>query len=149
MQVPATVNPYADGVDVRGFELDELWPQVDPEFKPFGAKVLVQLRRVIDRTKSGIILTDDTMATEAWNTQVGKVIALGDLAYKSRKDGQHWPEGPWVQLGDFVRFTRYAGDRLTIKMEDGGKPVTILIMNDHDLLGQYTGDPRLVRTFIE
>ena len=149
MQIAPTVNPYANGVDVTDYQLEELFPVVDPEFKPFGAKVMVQLRRTVNKTRSGIILTEDTTDTEAWNTQISKVIYLGPLAYKSRNDASAWPEGSWAKEGDFVRFARWVGDRLTIKMDDGGKPVVILIVNDHDLIGQYTGDPRLVRTFIE
>jgi len=143
------VSPYAQGLDLSQFTEEELFPTVDPEFKPFGAKIMVQLRRVMAKSRGGILLTNDTTDTEAWNQQVGKVIYLGDLAYKSRKDSTTWPEGPWVQLGDYVRFARYIGDRITVPMADGGKPVTILLMNDHDVLGRYTGDVRKVRTYIE
>lgn len=143
------VNPYAAGLDVSAFSMEELFPKLDLEFRPFGAKILVQLRRTISRSRGGIMLVDDTSDTEAWNTQVGKVIALGELAYKSRKDGQPWPEGAWAKEGMFVRFNRWSGDRMTFKLNDGEKPVVVLIMNDHDLLGEYTGDPRLVRAFIE
>lgn len=145
----ATVNPYDTGLDVTGHSLDDLWPVVDPQFRPFGAKVLVQLRRVMLVSKGGIALVDSTGDAEAWNMQVGKIIAMGPLAFKNRKTFEDWPEGAWAKQGDYVRFPRWGGDRLSIDLKDGNKPVVILILNDSDLWGAYEGDPRQIRAFIE
>lgn len=150
ISVPVTVKPYADGQDASGMTLEEAFPTVNPEFKPYGSKILVQLRRVRAKSKGGIILTTESTDSEAWNMQVGMLIAAGPLAFKNRKTGEPWPEGTWAALGDFVRFPRWNGDRLTIRQpEDGLEPIVILILDDHHLLGQYTGDPLQVRSFIE
>lgn len=149
MSLPMTVNPYATGFDVSSREMEELFPEVDPQFKPFGSRVLIQLRRVLTQSKGGIQLVQDTTDTEAYNIQVGKIIAMGPLAFKNRKDGKDWPEGTWAGVDDYVRFPRWGGDRLTIPLADGGLPVTVLILNDHDLLGAYTGDPRDVKAYLE
>lgn len=143
-----TVNPYASGVDTAGHSLEDLFPTVDAEFRPFGARVVVQLRRVITQTKSGIIFGRDTKDTEAYNIQVGRVVSMGSLAFCNRKTGEDWPEGKWAEVGDFVRFQRHVGDRLSIKMADGGEDVVMLILNDADLTGKYTGDPLAVRSYI-
>lgn len=148
MDQPVTVNPYSTGIDASGFDMEQLWPEVDPQFKPFGARLLIQIRRVVTTTKSGLILVSESKDTEAWNMQVGKIISMGPLAFKNRKSAEDWPEGMWAKVGDFVRFPRWGGDRITVKMKDG-EPVVILILNDHDLLGAYQGDPREVHTFIE
>ena len=110
--------------------------------------MLVQLRRVITRTASGLYLAQDTKDTEAYNIQVGRVLAMGPLAFCNRTTGLPWAEGKWAQVGDFVRFQRHIGDRLTVKMEDGGEPVVVLLLNDADLSGKYTGDPLRVRSYI-
>jgi co-chaperonin GroES (HSP10) len=149
MEVPPTVSPYSTGLDVKGRSLDELFPVVDPQFKPFGSRVLIQLRRVILTSRGGIQLLEQTGDTEAWNMQVGKIIAMGPLAFKNRKTADEWPEGMWAGVGDYVRFPRWGGDRLSINLEDGHKPVVVLILNDHDLLGAYEGDPRDVRAYLE
>lgn len=153
-EVVPTVSPYSQGIDVSGRDMSELFPEVDPQFRPYGARVLIQLRRVVNKTKSGIILAEETQDNEAWNMQVGKIIAMGPLAFKNRKDGKEWPEGMWAKVGDYVRFPRWGGDRLSIPFvgSDGkpdGKPVVILILNDSDLWGEYTGDPRDVRAYID
>lgn len=144
-----TVNAYATGVKVGHVDLNALFPQIDPQFKPLGARILVQLRRVVTKTASGILLTDGTQQSEAWNMQVGKVIALGPLAFKNRKTAEPWPEGAWAKIGDYVRFPRWGGDRITVDLNDGEPPVVVLVLNDADLYGLYEGDPRDVRTFIE
>lgn len=150
MQTIPTVNPHSTGQDMSGFDLKDLFPEIDPGLKPFGSRVLIQLRRVVNMSKGGIILSAETKDTEEWNMQVGKLIAVGPLAFKNRKDGTEWPEGMWGKEGDFVRFPRWGGDRITVPMDDGfGGPVTVLILNDHDLLGAYTGDVRNVRSFIQ
>jgi co-chaperonin GroES (HSP10) len=150
IQVPPTVKPYADGQDASGTALEEAFPVVDPQFRPFGAKILVQVRRVMRVSKGGIILGTESKETEAWNMQVGKIIDVGPLAFKNRATSQPWPEGMWANIGDFVRFPRHVGDRLTVAVDDGrGDPVVILILDDHSLLGAYTGDPMKVRAFIQ
>lgn len=144
------VNPHSTGLDVSGFSLAELFPSIDPGLRPYGSRVLIQLRRVINMSKGGIALPQSAKDTEEWNMQVGKLIAVGELAFKNRKTFEDWPEGVWAQVGDFVRFPRWGGDRITVPMDDGiGGPVTVLILNDHDLLGAYTGDVRNVRSFIQ
>ena len=145
-----TVKPYADGQDASGYSVDEAFPPVDPQFRPFGAKILVQVRRVMFKSKGGIMLVNDSKETEAYNMQVGKIVAIGPVAFKNRKDYSDWPEGRWADVGDFVRFPRHIGDRLTVPMDDElGDPVVILILDDHNLLGAYTGDPMKVRAFIQ
>lgn len=148
--VPVTVNPYADGQDASGQDMADAFPDIDPEFEPFGSKILVQLRRVMSVSKGGIHLVTESKETESWNLQVGKIIKIGPLAFMNRKTGEAWPEGQWAKVGDFVRFPRWNGDRLTVPLQDGrGDPVTVLILDDHNLFGAYTGNPLKVRSFIQ
>jgi co-chaperonin GroES (HSP10) len=147
MQVES-VDPTGQGIDVSEHELEQLFPAVDPQFEPYGARVLVQLRRVVNESKGGIILSTETQRTEAWNLQVGKIIALGAAAFKNRATGECWPEGSWASVGDYVRVPRHGGDRVVTTTPKGEK-VVILILSDYDLLGKYTGDPRKVTAFIE
>lgn len=146
----AVVSPYSTGFDMSHLRLEDAFPDVDPQFKPFGSKILIQVRRVLTTTKSGIYLGEADKTTEAWNTVIGKLIAAGPLAFKNRQTALPWPEGMWAEIGDFVRFPRHQGDRLSVKMnDDRGDPVVILLMDDHQLSGRYTCDPLSVRAFIE
>jgi len=143
-----TVSATGTGLDDTGRAIEEMFPRIDPEFVPFGTRVIVQIKRVVARTKSGIYLGEDTKETEAWNQQLGKVIAVGPLAFKRRDNAAPWPEGAWAKEGDYVRFLRHIGDRMVVKDPDGLGPVAVLLLNDSDLLGKYTGDPREVRAYL-
>jgi len=131
--------------------LEEAFPLVNPLMRPYGGRVLVQLRAVKEKvTQSGIILTEETKETEKWNTMIGKVIAIGPLAFKKRDSMEPWPEGSWAQVGDFVRVPKWGGDRWEIDFEEDGLKGKALFtfFNDHELIGQVTGDPREIKAFI-
>ena len=132
--------------------LEEAFPEVDPLMAPYGARVLVQLRAVKDKvTASGIYIPEETKETEKWNTMIGKVIAIGPLAFKKRESMEPWPEGAWAQVGEFVRVPKWGGDRWEIDFTDdhGAKGKCLFtFFNDHELIGKVTGDPRDIKAFI-
>lgn len=121
--------------------LAEAFPDVDPGVVPLGGRVLVQLRRIANKTKSGIVIVEETKDTARYNNQVAKVIRVGALAYRNRQDMQPWPEGSWVEEGDFVRVPRWNGDRIEVPVKDSADPVTFVVFNDHELITKITGDP--------
>ena len=127
--------------------LAEAFPVVEPDYRPYGSRVLVQIRTPITKTKGGIILTSDTVDTEKWNTQVAKVVAVGSLAYKNRNTQELWPEGQWCQPGDFVRVPKYGGDRWEVPLNKDENAMFV-IFNDLDVIGKVTGDPLLIKAFI-
>lgn len=132
-----------------GYEsTDEAFPPCDPGIVPFGSRVLCQIRTPKAKTKGGIILTSETRETDAWNTQIAKVIGVGELAFRNRTTGDPWPEGSWCQHGDYVRVPKYGGDRWTVKTADGQDEALVVIFNDLDLIGKVTGDPLAMKAFI-
>ena len=54
-------------------ELKEAFPEVDPGIRPFGSRVLVQIKTPKTKTKSGLFLGNDLVETEKWNTQTAKL----------------------------------------------------------------------------
>lgn len=126
----------------------EAFPEVDPGAQPFGSRVLVQFRTPKSRTAGGIILTSETMETEKWNTQVAKVIAVGPLSFKSRDKQTDWPEGAWAHPGDFVRVSKYGGDRWEVPVGDTKEQAVFAIFNDLDLIAKVTSDPLAMKAFI-
>jgi|TARA_R110000824_G_scaffold275213_1_gene463913 co-chaperonin GroES (HSP10) len=126
--------------------LAEAFPAVDAGIQPFGSRVLVQIRTAKTKTSGGIILTSDTSDTEKWNTQIGKVISVGPLAFKNRNNMESWPEGDWCKEGEYVRVAKYGGDRWEVPLEDGA--ALFVIFNDLDIIGSVTGDPLKIKAFI-
>ena len=125
----------------------EAFPESDPGIVPFGSRVLVQIRTPKTKTASGIIIDNGSRDTERWNTQVGKVISVGALAFKNRNSMEPWPEGSWCGPGDYVRVPKYGGDRWEVPLP-GGESALFVIFNDLDIIGQVTGDPLAIRAFI-
>lgn len=139
------INPYGKGLDVSDKDLSEMFPPIDPEFDPFGHRVVVQIRRVVSKTSSGIILAKETKETEAYNTMIALLVKAGPLAFKNRTTGEPWPEGVWAQVGDYVKVSRWGGERWTVDIDDGLEPVMMAVLSDGDLIGKYTGDVLKVR----
>ena len=142
------MQELANKVDFGYASVDEAFPPCEPGIHPFGSRVLVQIRTPKAKTKGGIILTSETRETDAWNTQIAKVILVGELAFKNRTTMDPWPEGSWCKPGDFVRVPKYGGDRWTVKTTDGEDEALLVIFNDLDLVGKVTGDPLIIKAFI-
>lgn len=88
-----------------------LFPKMEPGIEPFGSRVLVQVRRVRTRRKSGLYMTKEATDTQLDNTCVAKVIAVGPLAYKNRNTMENWAEGSWCKAGEYVFVPKYGGLR--------------------------------------
>ena len=130
-------------------ELAWAFPEVTPGQRPFGGRVIVQLRRV--KKKSGmIIIVDETKENEKWNNMIGKIVAIGPLAFKNRDTMQPWAEGSWAEIGDFVRVPRWGGDRWerSVPSEDSQDPVLFMTINDHELISAVTDDPLSFKAYV-
>ena len=127
----------------------EAFPAVDAGIQPFGSRVLIQIRTPKKKSAGGIIIDiHGSNETEKWNTQIGKVVALGPLAFKNRNDMKPWPEGDWCKAGEHVRVAKYGGDRWEVKIPGKDESAMFVIFNDLDIIGQVTGDPLAIRAFI-
>lgn len=136
-----------------GYEsLEEAFPEVDPGVEPCGSRVLVQIRTAKKKTKTGLYIPEEVRDTEQYNTQVGKVIAVGKLAFHNRNTMAPWPEGAWCVPGDYVRVPKYGGDRWDrpIRDADGnetGESALFVIVNDLDIVGRIS-DPLNIKAFL-
>ena len=88
--------------------------KADPEVLPSlpGYHILVRPVSVKSKTKGGLLLPDSVKDDVAYLTTVGKVLAVGDLAYK---DEDKFPNGKWCDVGDYVCYARHAGQKLYYK----------------------------------
>lgn len=127
--------------------LAEAFPAVDAGIQPFGSRVLIQIRTPKKKSSGGIILDFGSQDTEKWNTQVGKVVQVGPLAFRNRNNMEPWPEGSWCEAGDYVRVAKYGGDRWEVPLGNGDNAMFV-IFNDLDIIGRVTGDPLAIKAFI-
>jgi co-chaperonin GroES (HSP10) len=68
--------------------------------------------RVQGKTKGSILLPDSFRDDMNYLTTVGRVVAVGDLAYA---DKDKFPTGPWCQTGDFVCYGKMNGQKIRYK----------------------------------
>ena len=131
-------------------ELEWAFPAVKPGQEPFGGRVIVQLRRIKRKTSGRIILVEETKENEKWNNMIGRVVAIGPLAFKNRDTMQSWPEGSWAQVGDYVRVPKWGGDRWErdVPGEESEDPVLFMTLNDHELIAKVTDDPLSFKAYI-
>jgi chaperonin GroES len=91
------------------------------DFKPLGARALVQIVEREETTASGIVLPD----TAKEKPQTAKVVAVGEG--KLDKDGQRVPVE--VDQGDVIVFAKYSGTEISLDGED------YMILDADDILG--------------
>ena len=133
-------------------EMAWAFPGVNPGMEPFGGRVVVQLRRIKKKvTSAGIILVEETKETEKWQNMIGKIVAMGPLAFKNRDTMQPWVEGTWAQVGDYVRVPKWGGDRWEIHVpgeDEKEDPVLFMTLNDHDLIAKVTANPLSFKAYV-
>ena len=133
-------------------EMAWAFPAVKPGMEPFGGRVVVQLRRIKKKvTSAGIILVEETKETEKWQNMIGKIVAMGPLAFKNRDTMQPWVEGTWAQVGDYVRVPKWGGDRWEIHVpgeDEKEDPVLFMTLNDHELIAKVTSNPLSFKAYV-
>ena len=145
--------PYIVGVQQASDPAELAWafPDVSAGQAPLGGRVIVQLRR-IKKNAGKIILVEETKENEKWNNMIGRVVAIGPLAYRNRETMATWPEGCWAQVGDFVRVPRWGGDRWDrpVFNEENGdlNPVLFMTINDHEVISKITDDPLSFKVYV-
>ena len=106
--------------------------------EPSGWRMLVLPFTPKEKTKGGIIFSQESLDKARMVTNCGYVIKMGPLCYK---DKEKFETGPWCKTGDWVIFARYAGSRLPI---EGGE---VRLLNDDEVLGTIK-DPESVLHYI-
>jgi co-chaperonin GroES (HSP10) len=114
----------ADAKTVRAENITE--SLIDNLPNPSGWRILVLPFTPKDKTKGGIIFSQESLDKLRISTNCGYVLKMGPLAYL---DKDKYPTGPWCKEKDWVIFARYAGSRLPI---EGGE---VRLLNDDEVLG--------------
>jgi len=89
--------------------------------KPSGFRLLIKSREILEKTKGGIILTDDTKDLAKHACVVSKVIDMGDDCY-------HDKNSKWCKVGDWILTAKYVG----LKFKYDGEEYAMI--NDDEVL---------------
>ena len=131
-------NKYKEIDSKEPLNPDNIKPVIDELPTPSGWRLLVLPFTPKDKTKGGIIFSQESLDRLRIATNCGYVLKIGPLAYY---DKEKYPTGAWCKKGDWVIFARYAGSRLPI---EGGE---VRILNDDEVLGTIP-DPESVLHYI-
>jgi co-chaperonin GroES (HSP10) len=122
-KVPSLDDAYQDDGSLDIENLDGTVKDRIP--KPTGWRIILLPYKGAEKSKGGILLSDQTREKQQITTVCAYVLAVGPLAYM---DEAKFPEGAWCKEGDWIIFGRYAGARVGL---DGGE---IRIINDDEVL---------------
>lgn len=129
--------------------LDDAFPPVDCGVRPYGDKLIFQIRTPKKVSAGGIHLVEDVQDTEMWNTQVGKCVAIGPTAFKNQDTLEPWPEGAWCKVGDYARVPKWGGDRWRVPIPGRQGEFSLFVaFRELDTTGEITGDPLSVVAYL-
>ena len=128
----------SQSTEVKRLDQDNIQSMVDQLPEPSGWRMLVLPFTPREKTKGGIIFSQESLDKARIATNCGYVLKLGPLCYH---DKDKIPTGPWCKEKDWVIFARYAGSRLPI---EGGE---VRLLNDDEVLGTVK-DPESVLHYI-
>ena len=95
--------------------------------KPLNWKILIQPADISTQTKSGIILPESAKDNQQILTAHGHFVARGELAYRDRVTGERWKQQTTPQVGDFVTYGKYAGQKIVVNN------VRFILLNDDEI----------------
>ena len=94
---------------------------------PLNWKVLIQPHQVQMKTKGGLHLPSVSKDNEEYLTAHGRVVSMGELAFRDRDTGEKWKMSTTPVVGNRVTYGKYAGQKVTV---NGGR---FLLLNDDEL----------------
>ena len=123
--------------NVKRLDPDNIKDVADELPEPSGYRILLLPFTPKEKTKGGILFSQEQLDKARIATTCGYVLKMGDLAYQDKDKF----DKPWCKVGDWVMFARYAGSRLPI---EGGE---VRIINDDEVLGTIK-DPESILHYI-
>ena len=94
---------------------------------PLNWKVLIQPHQVQMKTKGGLHLPSVSKDNEEYLTAHGRVVSMGELAFRDRDTGEKWTMSTTPVVGNRVTYGKYPGQKVTVN------GVRFLLLNDDEL----------------
>jgi co-chaperonin GroES (HSP10) len=88
---------------------DDETPDPTPLPRIPGVGILVRPVPIRRKSAGGILLPDTFREDMGYLNTVGRVLALGELAFK---DEEIYRNGPWVKPGDYIVYAKLTGSKL-------------------------------------
>ena len=107
---------------------------IDPAvmLRPQSWQVIIAPVKAEERTEGGLYLPGETIKAKDYHTRVGKVVAIGSLAFKGPSYQTRDGSKPIAKLGDWVLYRPFDGLSETM-IDKNGDPATLKIINDDEI----------------
>ena len=106
--------------------------------QPCGWRLLVLPFTPKEKTKGGIIFSQESLDKARIATNCGYVVKMGPMAYG---DKEKFPTGAWCKEGEFVIYGRYSGSRFQTKYGEHR------ILNDDEIIGKIKDPENILHLF--
>ena len=100
-----------DATDEQVAQVGELFPEVPCPLKPCGGYVVVQDRMVLEKRKSGLLLSHLSQEDQQRAQTIGRVVQVGPTAGWDELNNRHHPGWPWFEPGSFVKLSPHSTSR--------------------------------------
>ena len=132
------ITPNKELVGVKKSEKKEVTNEKAKLPTPTGWRILVLPFRMDEKSKGGVLFSNETIDKQQVASQCGNILAMGPQCYT---DKERYPEGPWCKVNDWIMFARYAGSRIKI---DGGE---MRLLNDDEVLATIDSPEDILHEF--
>ena len=105
------------------------------DYEVFGNLLLIGIHKPPEKTKSGIILSNQTLDEAKWQSTVGLVLKVGPGAFEDRPDWKFYRQS--VSVGKWVHFKTSSGFLMMLGKQE------CRLLRDSYVLGTVT-DPEIL-----
>lgn len=120
-------------------EIEGLHPSVP---RPVGIRMVVRPLPKENKTKGGLIITEDTMEMVNYMQSLAQVVAVGPDAYT---DTDRFPNGPWCKPGDIVLIHPHEGQTVEVQATAGSEEYTRFKVINQDGVRAIIQNPDSIR----
>ena len=113
--------------------IEQHFPEVECGARPTGNQILCQLRTVKKKSSGGIILSEATKEFNQSNTQVVRLVKIGQIAFRNRESGEEWKEGAWANVGDVIIAPKYGGFVFQVPIPGTEDKAHFALYNDYEV----------------
>ena len=73
---------------------------------------------------------EETKQFNNGNTQIGRIVSVGGIAFCDRSSGEEWKEGALARVGDLVIVPRWGGFRVEVPVPDSDEKAIFCVFDD-------------------
>lgn len=118
---------------------------------PTGYRILIEPIHIEEKTASGLVLPAQSIEAKEHLRAIGRVIAMGPLAYRHDKfkdpHGMDTLPSLWCKVGDWVVYNAYAGNEVRVRNRSGRGYTAVRLINDDEVMATI-GDPTSVLIYV-